>query len=284
MAEYVNAQALLADVRLRLDGLGQASAALVVEGPDDKRIFYHRLAAVADVVPSGGKRLLRAGLAAMQRGDEGRILFLTDCDYDVLKDSLHGGPNIVITKACDVEADLIELGVLEKVVVEVVADAILTKKSAAMVASNVRSRAEEIAAVIGRIRIVAQPLGVDLDFDNWDLAKFWDASTSRPLVPKIYQTVLARLKRAGVSITPAEWKALMDGAPNESWVCNGKDLVAAVQMVLRKHYKMDHRISKDTIVGMMRLSVDDAQFESWSVVARIHQWEKRSGRVLLAAA
>lgn len=285
MAEYVGAEALLADVRLRLDGLGEAAAVLMVEGPDDKRIFYRRMAILADVMPSGGgKGLLRAGLAAMRENDAGRMLFLTDCDYDVLNGTLHGGPNVVITKCCDVEADLIELGVLEKVVLEVVPDAIRSKTSASRITANTRKGAEELGQIIGNIRIVAQPIGVDLDFENWNLLKFWDVRSAKPLAEKMHKAVLARLKRAGVAISEADWMAKIASVPGDCAIANGKDLVAAVQMILHTHYKMDHKYSKDILAGMMRVALDDAQFETWSVVSRIRAWEKRHGRVLLVAA
>lgn len=285
MADYVDADALLADVRLRLDGLGDEAAVLVVEGADDKRIFYRRMAPVADVVPSScGKRLVRAGLAAMLPNDEGRILFLTDCDYDVLNGTLHGGPNVVITKACDVEADLIDLGVLEKVVLEVAPDAVTAKVAASRISADVSICAKAIARIIGRIRVVAQPIGVDLDFENWDLAKFWDARAGGPSIQKMHQTVLARLKRAGVIISPADWIALVDEIPDDDIICNGKDLVSAAQMILHTRYKMSHKVSKDTIAMMMRLALDDVLFENWSVVSRIRRWEKQHGRAMLLAA
>ncbi len=170
MAFYVSAEALLADVRLRLEGLGDHATALVVEGYDDKRIFYHRIASRAEVVPAGGKRLLRAGLAAISEKDRGKILFLTDCDYDVLGGTLRGGPDLVITNSCDVEADLIGLGILEKIVVEVVPGVVQNRDSATKVANYVRQCAELIAMPIGRIRIAAQPLGVDLELEKLDLA------------------------------------------------------------------------------------------------------------------
>jgi hypothetical protein len=284
VADYVSADALLADVRLRLDGLGDDAAVLVVEGADDKRVFYRHMAPLADVMPCGGKRLLRASLAAMLATDEGRILFVTDCDYDVLNGTLHGGPNMVITKACDVEADLIDLGVLEKLIPEVVPNAMGSKTSASKIATNARGYAEKVAEIMGRIRIVAQPIGVDLDFDNWDLLKFWDAKSGEPLAKKMHQAVLARLKRASVSISEADWMARIGDVSDDCAVCNGKDLIAAVQMVLHTRYKMNHKFSKEIIAGMMRLALDDAQFANWSVVTRIRAWEKRHGRALLLAA
>jgi Protein of unknown function (DUF4435) len=284
VADYVDADALLADVRLRLDGLGDAAAVLVVEGADDKRMFYRHMAPSADVVPCGGKRLLRAGLEAMLPADAGRMLFITDCDYDVLNGTLHGGPNIVITKACDIEADLIDLGVLEKLVPEVVPNSMGSKTSASKIAISVRGHAKKVAEVMGRIRIVAQPIGVDLDFDNWDLLRFWDANSCEPLARKMHQAVLARLKRAGVTISETDWMARIESVPGDCAVCNGKDLIAAAQMILHTHYKMNHKFSKEIIAGMMRLALDNAQFANWPVVARIRAWEQRHGRAVLLVA
>jgi hypothetical protein len=284
MAEYVSAQALLADVRLRLDGHGRGAAALVVEGFDDKRLFYHRVVTTAEVVPAGGKRLLRAGLNAMLDDDKGRILFLTDCDYDVLNGTLHGGPDIIITGSCDVEADLISLGILEKVVVEVIPGTVETRGAAMRVAADVRGRAELIALPLGRIRIAAQPLGVDLELEDMDLAKYWNKSAGEVLTDKLATSIFARLKRGGVSLSKAEWLSLIDSTPNDVVVCNGKDLIAAAQMIMRVHYKMNNRVSAEMLTSMMRLAVDDSHFQTWSVVQRIHKWEERSGSFLLAAA
>ena len=137
MPFYVSAQALLADVRLRLDALGEESSVLVVEGHDDKRLFYTRMSASADVIPSGGKRLLRSALGVLLETDKGRVLFFTDCDYDVPAGILRGGPDVIITATCDVESDLIHLGILDKVAVEVVPQAIASKDSAAKIGATV---------------------------------------------------------------------------------------------------------------------------------------------------
>jgi hypothetical protein len=284
MAFYVSAHALLSDVRLRLDGLGDKSTALIVEGFDDKRLFYHRMSATAEVVPSGGKRLLRAGLGAMISADKGRMLFLTDCDYDVLGGTLCGGPDVVITSSCDVESDLIGLGVLTKIVVEVVPGVVETKERAVKVAGDVCACAQSLARPLGRIRIAAQPFGVDLDLSNLDFAKYWDKASRSPMVDKLHTSIFTRLRNAGVGISKSGWEDLIAETPDESIVCNGKDLIQAAQMILRTHYKMSHKVSADMMTSMIRLSLDERHFEAWPVVQRIRAWEKKSGRILLVPA
>lgn len=284
MAFYVSADALLADVRLRLEGLGEGATALVVEGYDDKRIFYDRISLTADVVPAGGKRLLRAGLAAISETDKGRILFLTDCDYDVFGGMLQGGPDVVITNSCDVESDLINLGILEEIVVEVIPGVVQSKGSSTRVAEDVRQCAEAISVPMGRVRMAAQPLGVDLDLENLDLGKYWDSGSRQCNIEKLNWTVCNKLRRAGVRLSKGEWEQRLADTPTDAIVCNGKDLFAAAQMIMRTQYKMSNKYSFEIIVSMARLSLDEERFERWSVVRRIRQWEKRNSAQLLSAA
>jgi hypothetical protein len=233
----------------------------------------------ATIVVAGGKTLLRAALLATTESDRGRILFLTDCDYDVRRGELLGGPDVVITHGCDVESDLIELGVLNRLAVELTPRAIETGASAARIGSDVRDHARMISVALGKVRMAGQALGVDLCLDKLDLSKVWDKDSDIVLSDKIEYITWARLKQLGVS--KAEWHTLLENAPKDILMCNGKDLVRAVQLFFRKLYGMNNNVTPEIIAMMLRLATSDDQFESWSVVARIHKWESRHERRLL---
>jgi hypothetical protein len=278
---YVNAQALLSDIRLRLDALGDESAVLVVEGNDDKRLFFARISSTSDIVPAGGKTLLRAALDSIRDVDKGRILFFTDCDYDVSSGELHGGPDVVITTSCDVESDLISLGLLGKVAIEVVPQAVIARDSPARIEVNIREHAERLALPFGRIRMAAQPFGVDLQLDDIDFAKYWDKKTNKVLVEKIYQVMWDHLS-GEVDVNRQDWDARLQEIPENSMLCHGKDLVKAAQMFFRYLYKMDSTINKDVLAMMLRLVVDQEVFENWTVVKRMRKWEDLYGRSILS--
>ena len=283
MAFYVNAQALLSDARLRLDALGEESCILVVEGNDDKRLFYSRIDSNSDVLPTDGKKLLRMALDAIRASDEGRILFVTDCDYDVPAGELQGGPDVVITASCDVESDLIRLGILEKIAVEVVPRAIASKGSAEKIASDVLEHAERIAIPMGRIRMAAQPLGLDLNLDEIDFSKYCDRRSGSIRDGKLNQIVLNHIRKE-LDITKEEWEGRLLVASRNPILCNGKDLIKATQIFFRYLYQMDSKITPEMLTMMIRLAVDQVLFENWSVVKRIRAWEVRCGRQLLATA
>src|SRR4051794_32970239 len=108
MPEYPSASALLEDIDLRLKKLPANRGALVVEGFDDKRLFKPLVLSGGQVVVSGGRRLLLAA-HAMAGDDLKRILFLTDCVFEVGLGRLRPATSLVITKNADVEADLLDL-------------------------------------------------------------------------------------------------------------------------------------------------------------------------------
>lgn len=281
MPFYIDAQVLLADIRLRLEGLGAASSALVVEGPDDKRLFYRRIASTAEVVVAGGKRLVRSGLASMLERDHGRILFLTDCDYDVRTGELRGGSDVIITRGCDVEADLISLGILESLAVELAPQAVEAKGGASRVGLDVREHAEQMSLALGRIRMAGQPLGIDLNLDKLDLSKYWDKESNRVQTAKLTQTTWERIKETG--ITRTEWQNKIDEMPTGGLMCNGKDLVRSSQLFFRILYGMNSKITAEIMAMMFRLTLDDERFESWTVVDRIRKREAQNGRKMLTA-
>lgn len=281
MSNYVNAQSFLSDVRLRLDALGPKSTVLVVEGNDDRRLFITRIISSSDVVPASGKTLLRSALELIRETDKGRVLFFTDCDYDVPAGTLHGGPDVVITESCDVESDLVNLGVLAKVSVEVVPQAITAKDMPLKIETRVREYAQRLALPFGRIRMAAQPFGVNLKFEDIDFSKYWDDKTRKILSDKIYQVMWDHLSE-DLNISRQDWDARLQEIPDNLVLCHGKDLVKAAQMFFRYLYKMDNKINKDVLAMMLRLAVDQKIFESWDVVKRIRKWEARYGSSMLA--
>ena len=247
------------------------------------RLFYARLAPSGDILPAGGKTLLRSALESMRDTDRGRIIFFTDCDYDVAAGVLHGGPDVVITASCDVESDLINLGILDKVAVEVVPDAIASKNSATSIGVAVREHAEMLALPMGRIRMAAQPLGLELDLDQVDFSKYWDKRNRAALTDKLYRIFWQHISERS-EVTYEEWTARLSETPNNPMVCNGKDFAKGAQLFFRYLYKMDNKITVDMLLMMIRLAVDESMFESWSVVKRFRAWETRHSRVLLSTA
>jgi hypothetical protein len=276
MPEYPSAEALLEDVDLRLKGLPPNSGALVVEGFDDKRLFNPLVVSGGQVVVSGGRRLLLAA-HAIAGNDLDRVLFLTDCDFEVGMGRLRPAPSLVITKHADVEADLLDL-LTERLAVEYVPDALIDDREAIAVADDLISSATAYASILGQARQLALKYGVEVNFDD---IKYKDVRIKgtksidgRRLLLKIGQ---AKARECGLTV--ADFISEAESFPSGYMYSNGKDLVRAIQYVLREDYKIT--IEVDALMTSMRMCARDV-LDRWSVARRIRSWEATRGRVILA--
>jgi hypothetical protein len=277
--EYRSANVLLADALLRLEALGGERGILVVEGHDDRRIFYARALHPTQVLVSGGRTLLLSAYSEASAGLRDRLLFLTDCDYAVRAGKLSGGPGLVITSGADVEADLLALGVLEPVVTEILPSA-LHRDRVHVVCQELLGAARALALPLGRVRMATQPLGVDLNLDDLDFSKYCDRKSVSLSVSKLHSVVATKLARAGVDVNLAD---LVAATPSDEGMCNGKDLVRAVRFILHRVHRIPLEITDSILRHMVRLALDAKRFEEWSAVQRIRSWEERTGSLILHA-
>jgi hypothetical protein len=76
-----------------------------------------------------------------------------------------------------------------------------------------------------------------------------------PDVGKLVRTVYARLRDAGAEISEQEWRCLVAETPDESDMCQGKDLVNAIHFWLRKQYSLPADVKPVTICRLLRASL-----------------------------
>jgi hypothetical protein len=280
MSNYVSHEALLADLRLRMDGSPPNVGLLIVEGPDDKRIFIRHAHAPALIVPAGGRRTLLKAYESADEQDRAKLLFLTDCDYEVRRGSLraNGRQGLVITEKTDVESDLIDLGLLEPVVADIVAAA-LNPARAEQIVDRCLGEATQFALPLGRARMAAQPLGVALHLGDINFSRHWDNKNQTVDVEKLMRTIYARLGEIGVSLD--DWLKLVDETPDDLDMCHGKDLVRAFYWSLKQRHTLPADISPLAIQRLMRFSLWKRDLERWSVGRRIREWEEATGRRIL---
>lgn len=278
MPSYISAEVLLAEARLRLDALGSGSGIIVVEGPDDKRLFYSRTVSPAQIMPTGGRTLLLAAFRAAKDADRERMIFVTDCDYAVRAGELSGGHGLVITAGTDVESDLLSLGLLSRIVTEIVPSALPTNQ-VDRIAAQALQLATTLALPLGRVRMAARPLGVDLELEELDFSKYWIRRAGQFDETKLLRVTGDKLRAAGHK--NLDWIDRVRSTPSDSGMCHGKDLISAIRTVLIKDHGVDQKVSTDVLSVMLRLVVDDSRFEEWPVVKRIRKWEAATGSSVL---
>jgi hypothetical protein len=279
MSHYPSAAAFLSDVRLRLDALGRRKlGVLIVEGPNDRRLFFRHVVAPSQIMPTSGRTLLLAAYADTTEHDRERMIFVTDCDYEVRRGVLAPSPSLVISEGTDVESDLVQLGLLEGVVGELVPEALVSDDRVAEIADSALRDAVKFAHPLGRIRMAAQPLGVPLNLEKIRHRQYWpnrrgDAVDVKKMIRTTHQVISKEL-----DITLSDWQELVHSTPDDNGMCHGKDLIRAFRFSLGQRHNIGNDVEDETISRLLRAGLWPSRLEVWSVAKRIRQWEAATGR------
>jgi hypothetical protein len=283
VSQFRSGDEVLQTARLQVDALGGDHGGLVVEGAGDRKLFAPLCFASSQVVIAGGKSLVLEAHRVMREDDIGRFAFVVDCDGDVGARGLKGDRDLIITEHADVEGDLLAMGALELVVEQVVPSVASGEQSGGEVAKAVYSEAVVIAEPVGRVRQAARLRSISLSSLRQQDMDYFAIGASNPAA--IQGEALRQVVRAA-GLTQYQSQRIAETVartPSGVDVCNGHDLVEAVQAVLIR----DHRISGGkaavrSVDALLRMTMLDAsRREAWSVVARLRRWEAEHGRHLL---
>jgi hypothetical protein len=270
MPAYPSAESLIADARLRLDRFGKDHGVLVVEGPDDKRLFAPLAKNRQQVIAAGGKGRLLAAQSLAVEHEHNRVLFLADCDYDVALGHLAPAKNLVITTYADVEADLLALGAVRHLVENLVPATLDSDEYLEEVVEAVFTRSTALADVLGRLRRVARSEGFKVDTKSVKHHKYRRQRSDEVDEPK-----LIRALRQGSPDCPLpsdELESLVGKISRGYENCNGHDLVAAIGHVLRDDFGVRNQ-TVESLEKLVRYRVPADLIASWKVIQRIRGWE-----------
>ncbi|NEC06151.1 hypothetical protein [Streptomyces sp. SID7909] len=264
------------DAELRADGLGDSKGVLVVEGPDDKRIFARHVSDHAQILPAGGRRILISAHEKANAEQRGKIVFVTDCDYEVRRGSLAGAPDLIITTLTDMESDLLTLGLLESLVIELIPRALESRATCRQIVKRLRSDAESVAIPLGRLRMATLPLGIPLHLEDLKLGRYWDNAARTMDLGKLTRAMHTKVAN---KIDLSEWVKLVEETPEDSGMCHGKDLVRAISFLLKGNYRVD--VTAESLARMMRSGLTSELLEGWDVIRRIRAWQATNRRYVL---
>ena len=283
MTAYLSGAEIIADARLRLAALPPDQGILVVEGSDDVRIFGPHSIGRESVLPCGGKPKLLDAYRRLRPGEETRIAFVVDCDYDVPIGRLRGHPNLVLTEHVDVEADLLGLGVFHRLVQELIPAATLSERECEKITAVVLDRAGALAEAVGRFRLVSTRDELGLRFENLVYRRYRSGGDSCVDLDKLGRAL--HKTNVDCGITPSELIARARAVSSDVKLRNGKDTIEGSKVVLHEDFNIKNSKLQDLDVLLrLALSGDTTTMARWSVVRRLAAWQASSGRVVLKPA
>jgi hypothetical protein len=222
--------------------------------------------------------VLAAYEASTPRDREG-MAFVVDCDFEVPLKKLISGPSIVISRNADFEADLLDLGLFEHIVSDAVPSLVSNPERIDDVAATVRERVLEIVQILGQVRRVAMPRGIDLEHFNKLNYRRWRAKGSTALNPRIMIEKLGQgLHPSFCGLSRDEFHEEVVSLPTGYQYCNGHDLIYAMEFILSADFKS--KKTRGEIENLLRGSAGEIFWE-WSVPQRIRRWEAKTGRMVL---
>lgn len=269
---------MISDARLRLNALPADVGVLIVEGGTDKRVFVERRVPEALILVAGGKPRLLEAYGLLRDEERRQVVFVADCDHDVPCGLLQPAENLVLSTNADMESDLVELGVFQRVVLHLVPSASVSDAELDRVTADVLEKARALSVSIGRLRRVAKRRAIALDFEDLTISRLRPRHGHGAPLERVIEVVASRS-----NVPRSDWGELADAAAAEAddiSICCGHDLLAIAADVLRRDYGVP-RDKAGAVEEMVRVAVDQATFDAWDVAHRLRRWELASGRRLL---
>lgn len=270
MPAYPSAEALLSDALLRRDRFGASFGVLIVEGPDDKRLFSERTLRRQQVIAAGGRRLLLASHSAALAKKYSAVVFVADCDYDVVMNMLRPSHELIITEHADLESDLLADGGWERLVAQLVPAALDDDDRLAEIVAAVMARTVVLAEMLGRYRRVSRELGIVANTDIRH-TRYRRSGTDQIDEDRLLRSLWQSSEECTLDL--GEFSDRIRSIESDYNNCNGHDLVKALHHVLREDFGV-RGLTAENLEDLLRHGVNQEAFENWSVTKRIRRWER----------
>jgi hypothetical protein len=256
---------------------------LVVEGATDEIALAGLCQGGRDqIFPGGSRDLVEQLLTHLQREpiDGCQCVFLVDCDGKGKTVRLANAQELVVTEACDMEADLLAIGVVSRLIRKFVAgdddeNRLVTDAQALGMALSIVRRAANAAEISmkkagSQFRLTDVP---DMHLTSWEEAI--------PADDEVVGVVSAELGWSDV-----ETQAVISKLPairrSFAVCCLGKDVLDAVFRLLLDRGQGDVRgWNRDYFYQAVFESVEPSDAKTWEVGRRISGWEEATGCRLL---
>lgn len=252
---------------------------LIVEGPTDESLLAPHCA--KQVFAAGTRALVEQLLVHLRDQPIAGCdcVYLTDCDARGKSIALREERSLVVTTNCDMEADLVALGVAAKVLTEILPQDVA--------ASEVVSAAIALAIPVSQVRRAAAQAGVT----------FKRSGGARLALRDMAPTMLRDGLKSGLSTndvmavvsqalgwSSADVSSVQGQLPTISAdfraVCSGKDVLDAAWIVLRSR-GVAGSLTAEALHRRVRSGFTADHVVGWDVAQRLRAWQESVGLELL---
>jgi len=248
-----------------------AGTLLIVEGDDDSRFFQGRIDPDAcDLVIASGKAAVEGGIQRLDAQRFRGALGVCDDDGACLLGHRPASPNLIVTECRDLDTLLVRSPALERVLAEYGDRSAIQRFESAR--GPVRENLAKLALPFGRLRWLSTRESLGVAFEKLTPFRFVKPDWSFKAGDELLAAAAAQVNEDEAALA-ARVAALPAVDP---WlVCQGHDLLAILAIGLGKGGVLGgtRRPGSERIGSSLRLSLDEAHWQSSRLVAEIRRWE-----------
>lgn len=298
--------AFLQSLRMRARAMPSGSAILVVEGSTDRSVLLPFTSESTIIVVSRGKDRLLPAYEQLEANLRSSVLFVLDCDGNTPA-HLKGREDLVLSTNRDLESDLLfELDVLQRVVLEVLADRVESLRSARAAAGVLLAVAADYATALGVVQDAARRLrfavrivdpltgqkrglrpsdlaGVNEALRGGVLADCYEIARGAALLLGWSESQLQHIEseiQRGEREGCARHEALACLPCRRMRHCNGHSLVDALS---RAFLALEGRdMPPAELDRLLRVASTGVVVDHWPVLARARHWQQARGITALS--
>jgi hypothetical protein len=258
---------------------------LVVEGATDAEFFSAFCTQGSEQIFSAGTRTLVEQLLTHLKREpvEGcECVFLIDCDGYGKTVSLAEVQELLVTETCDLEADLVQMGVAARV-----ARRFVTSDE---IAAEMVSRACELAMMISVVRRAAHEVSVPMKLHGGRQFRLSDLSPIQldaweenlPTVNDVATVLGSELAWSDAEIAMVS-NSLTHVRRDFANTCLGKDALDFLFRLLHREGRGEVRgWNSEHFHKVVFKAAEADDFDEWEVGRRLKAWEAATGHALLA--
>ena len=258
-----------------------AGVFLIVEGPDDARLFkMFSNQETCKIEMAFGKHNATKAVELLQETGFDRAIAIVDRDFDTILGRMQNSDRLFYTDTHDIETLIIKSPAFDKLIAEYAKDDLL-REFESHSQKSLRQTLLEPAHFIGLLRCVSIQNQLNLSFKEVDLDNYLEKDTLQINKNAFIRRVLKTSHAS--DIHPKELKkkiAELEALDHDPWImARGHDLVSVLLRGFHVFgYRSAQRLSANALESSLRLSFSFDAFQETILYKDVKNWEKENSK------
>jgi hypothetical protein len=252
---------------------------ILVEGGADSSFWKLRFnqSAKCQLVICGSKPVVVSSITQLDKMALGEILGVIDDDFDSILGISYLSKNLLNTDTHDLETMFLSSMALKSVLIEL-GDSTKINHFVARTHKSVVDALIDNSLVFGRLRLLNARNNWGVDFSKFSPWKYVDPSTWQVVKTKLFTDFASQIGATPLHVENAVTSEI--GTPHWN-IIQGHDAINILAIGLRSILATKQQVGEKELIRLLRLSYDNAMFQSSALFGKISAWAKSNNSVVV---